>query len=120
MQITRTVFREDHEMLRTSARRFLERECVPKQVEWDKAGKVTSARVTVIRAHSPGEKAGLRVGDELVRIDDRDVVGMPHEELARILAADLSPEHPIEVYAFVGPRLIGEEVKVNWKFTYKP
>ena len=27
MQITRTVFRDDHEMLRTTVRRFLEREC---------------------------------------------------------------------------------------------
>jgi acyl-CoA dehydrogenase len=40
MQINRNVFRDDHEMLRTTARRFLEKECVPKQAEWDKAGKV--------------------------------------------------------------------------------
>lgn len=40
MQITRTVFRDDHEMLRTTVRRFLERECAPRQVEWDKAGRV--------------------------------------------------------------------------------
>jgi acyl-CoA dehydrogenase len=40
MQINRNVFRDDHEMLRTTAQRFLEKECVPKQAEWDKAGKV--------------------------------------------------------------------------------
>ncbi|WP_109481228.1 acyl-CoA dehydrogenase family protein [Paraburkholderia sp. C35] len=52
MQITRTVFRDDHEMLRTSARRFLERECVPKQAEWDKAGKVD--RETWLKAGREG------------------------------------------------------------------
>jgi acyl-CoA dehydrogenase len=36
----RTVFREDHEMLRETARRFIERECVPRQAEWDEAGRV--------------------------------------------------------------------------------
>ena len=36
----RSVFREDHEMLRTTVRRFLERECKPRQAEWDKDGKV--------------------------------------------------------------------------------
>ncbi|MCA0243476.1 MAG: acyl-CoA dehydrogenase family protein [Proteobacteria bacterium] len=39
MDIVRTVFREDHEMLRESARRFFERECVPRQAEWDRAGR---------------------------------------------------------------------------------
>ena len=38
MEIHRTVYREDHEMLRESARRFFERECVPRQAEWDKRG----------------------------------------------------------------------------------
>ena len=36
----RTVFREDHEMLRETARRFIERECVPRQAQWDEAGRV--------------------------------------------------------------------------------
>jgi acyl-CoA dehydrogenase len=36
----RSVFREDHEMYRETVRRFLERECIPKQAEWDKAGRV--------------------------------------------------------------------------------
>ncbi len=52
MQITRTVFREDHEMLRTSVRRFLEKECVPKQAEWDKAGRVD--RETWLKAGREG------------------------------------------------------------------
>jgi len=38
--IARTVYREDHEMFRVTARRFIERECVPRQAEWDKTGRV--------------------------------------------------------------------------------
>jgi len=38
--IARTVFREDHEMFRATVRRFVERECLPRQAEWDKAGCV--------------------------------------------------------------------------------
>ncbi|MFX1765786.1 acyl-CoA dehydrogenase family protein [Paraburkholderia sp. A1RI-2L] len=52
MHITRTVFRDDHEMLRTTARRFLEKECLPKQAEWDKAGKVD--RETWLKAGREG------------------------------------------------------------------
>ncbi|MBP8306491.1 MAG: acyl-CoA dehydrogenase family protein [Burkholderiaceae bacterium] len=40
MQIQRTVFREDHEMFRTTVRRFLEREAVPHMAEWNRAGRV--------------------------------------------------------------------------------
>ena len=36
----RTVYRDDHEMFRDTARRFIERECKPKQAEWDAAGRV--------------------------------------------------------------------------------
>lgn len=39
MNIHRTVYRKDHEMLRETARRFFERECLPRQAEWDKAGQ---------------------------------------------------------------------------------
>ena len=38
--ITRSVYREDHEMFRATARRFVERECLPRQAEWDAAGCV--------------------------------------------------------------------------------
>lgn len=36
----RSVFREDHEMFRTTVRRFFERECKPLQAQWDANGKV--------------------------------------------------------------------------------
>ena len=35
MQVQRNVYREDHEMFRETARRFLERECLPMQAAWD-------------------------------------------------------------------------------------
>lgn len=52
MQVHRTIFREDHEMLRETARRFFERECLPRQAEWDKAGQVD--RETWLKAGREG------------------------------------------------------------------
>lgn len=52
MDVTRTVYREDHEMLRESARRFFERECLPRQAEWDQAGCVD--RETWLKAGREG------------------------------------------------------------------
>ena len=40
MQITRTVYRDDHEQFRTTVRRFLEKEVVPNMPDWNRAGKV--------------------------------------------------------------------------------
>ena len=40
LSLPRSVFRDDHEMYRETARRFIERECLPRQAEWDQAGKV--------------------------------------------------------------------------------
>ncbi|UVL43250.1 acyl-CoA dehydrogenase family protein [Pseudomonas sp. B21-040] len=52
MHIQRSIFREDHEMLRETARRFFERECVPRQAQWDEAGKVD--RETWLKAGREG------------------------------------------------------------------
>jgi acyl-CoA dehydrogenase len=52
MQVTRDVYREDHEMFRATARRFVERECVPKQAAWDKAGRTD--RETWLKAGREG------------------------------------------------------------------
>ena len=50
--ITRTVYREDHEMFRVTVRRFVERECLPRQAEWDRAGCVD--RETWLKAGREG------------------------------------------------------------------
>ncbi|MFC4521435.1 acyl-CoA dehydrogenase family protein [Cupriavidus pinatubonensis] len=52
MQVIRNVYREDHEMLRETARRFFERECVPHQPAWDEAGRVD--RETWLKAGREG------------------------------------------------------------------
>ena len=50
--ISRNVYREDHEIFRSSVRRFLERECLPRQAAWDKAGQVD--RETWLKAGKEG------------------------------------------------------------------
>jgi alkylation response protein AidB-like acyl-CoA dehydrogenase len=40
VHIHRTVYRDDHELLRASARRFFERICVPRQAQWDADSQV--------------------------------------------------------------------------------
>jgi len=50
--ITRTVYREDHEMFRATVRRFVERECLPRQAEWDADGCVD--RETWLKAGREG------------------------------------------------------------------
>jgi alkylation response protein AidB-like acyl-CoA dehydrogenase len=52
VHIARTVYREDHEQFRATARRFLERECVPRQAQWDEAGVVD--RETWLKAGREG------------------------------------------------------------------
>ena len=48
----RSVYREDHEAFRQTARRFIEKECLPRQAEWDKAGRVD--RETWLKAGREG------------------------------------------------------------------
>ncbi|RCW69609.1 acyl-CoA dehydrogenase family protein [Pseudorhodoferax soli] len=52
MNVTRHVFRDDHEMYRETVRRFLQRECLPRQQAWDEAGQVD--RATWLKAGREG------------------------------------------------------------------
>ncbi|HMS80464.1 MAG TPA: acyl-CoA dehydrogenase family protein [Burkholderiaceae bacterium] len=52
MTFPRSVFREDHEQLRETVRRFLERECLPRQAQWDRDGRVD--RETWLKAGREG------------------------------------------------------------------
>ncbi len=48
----RSVFRDDHEMYRDTVRRFAERECKPRQAQWDRDGRVD--RETWLKAGREG------------------------------------------------------------------
>ncbi|WP_321916163.1 MULTISPECIES: acyl-CoA dehydrogenase family protein [unclassified Paraburkholderia] len=52
MNISRNVFREDHEQYRNTVSRFFERECVPRQEAWNAAGQVD--RETWLKAGREG------------------------------------------------------------------
>lgn len=52
MEVARDVFREDHEMFRTTVRRFVVKECVPKQDAWNDAGRTD--RETWLKAGREG------------------------------------------------------------------
>jgi acyl-CoA dehydrogenase len=52
LSFPRTVFREDHEQYRATVRRFVERECKPRQAAWDAAGRVD--RETWLKAGREG------------------------------------------------------------------
>ena len=48
----RQAYREDHEMLRATVRRFLDKECKPRQAQWDRDGRVD--RETWLKAGREG------------------------------------------------------------------
>jgi acyl-CoA dehydrogenase len=52
MEVIRRVYREDHEQFRSSARRFIDRECLSRQQAWNKDGKVD--RETWLKAGREG------------------------------------------------------------------
>lgn len=52
LTFARGVYRDDHEMFRETARRFIQRECKPRQAEWNQAGRVD--RETWLKAGREG------------------------------------------------------------------
>ncbi|MFJ4291872.1 acyl-CoA dehydrogenase family protein [Cupriavidus sp. NPDC089707] len=64
MNVSRNVFREDHEQYRTSVHRFFERECAPRQEAWNAAGIVDretwlkAGREGVLCVTTPAEYGG--------------------------------------------------------------
>ena len=52
LSFPRTLFRDDHEAYRETVRRFVARECLPRQAEWDEAGRVD--RETWLKAGREG------------------------------------------------------------------
>jgi acyl-CoA dehydrogenase len=64
MQVSRKVFREDHEAFRDTVRRFIERECLPRQAQWDADGRtdretwLKAGRQGLLCVTMPGEYGG--------------------------------------------------------------
>jgi acyl-CoA dehydrogenase len=52
MEVIRRVYREDHEQFRSSVRRFIDRECLPRQQAWNQEGRVD--RETWLKAGREG------------------------------------------------------------------
>ena len=48
----RAVFREDHEAYRETVRRFIDRECKPRQAEWDtaQANKTAESIMVIVKS----------------------------------------------------------------------
>ncbi|SFN02607.1 acyl-CoA dehydrogenase family protein [Variovorax sp. OV329] len=112
MHITRTVFREDHEMFRDTARRFLDKECLPRQAQWDEAGFVD--RETWLKAGREGllcvtlpEEYGGGGGD----FGHSTVF---NEEVARSGASGLGFGMHSDIIAPYILRIGNEEQKMKW------
>ncbi|KMZ12662.1 Butyryl-CoA dehydrogenase [Candidatus Burkholderia humilis] len=111
MQINRTVFRDDHEMLRDTARRFLQRECVPKQAEWDKAGRVD--RETWLKAGREGLLC-LTLPTEYGGGGDFGHAAVLNEEVQRLGVSGLGFSVHSDIIAPYIARLGNEEQKQRW------
>lgn len=112
MQINRTVFRDDHEMLRTSARRFLEKECLPKQAEWDKAGRVD--RETWLKAGREGLLCLTLPTEYGGGGGDYGHAAVMNEEVSRLNLSGLGFGVHSDIIAPYIARIGSEEQKQKW------
>ncbi|MFM0325282.1 acyl-CoA dehydrogenase family protein [Caballeronia glebae] len=112
MHINRTVFRDDHEMLRTTARRFFERECVPRQAEWDKAGRVD--RETWLKAGKHGLLCTSIPSEYGGGGGDFGHVAVLAEELARAGVSGPGFDVHSDIVAPYIARIGNEEQKQKW------
>jgi acyl-CoA dehydrogenase len=112
MKINRTVFRDDHEMLRETARRFLQRECVPKQAEWDKAGRVD--RETWLKAGREGLLCLTLPTEYGGGGGDFGHAAVLNEEIQRLGVSGLGFSVHSDIIAPYLARLGNEEQKQHW------
>lgn len=73
--------------------------------------------ITRVFSGSPAEKAGLRKGDILVKVDDLDVTATTLNEAVRIMRGDVGEPVVINVLrgdAFIDFTVLREVVHVNW------
>ncbi|MEM9140605.1 MAG: acyl-CoA dehydrogenase family protein [Pseudomonadota bacterium] len=110
--IPRTVFSEEHEMFRASARRFVDEEIVPHHAKWEKDGKVSrevwlAAGEAGLLCPSVPEEYGGPGGDFLMTV-------IVAEELAR--AGTTGPGFPLHS-EIVAPYILhygSEDQKRDW------
>ncbi|MEK7321193.1 MAG: acyl-CoA dehydrogenase family protein [Pseudomonadota bacterium] len=112
MQVQRNVYREDHEMFRETARRFLERECLPKQGAWDKAGKVD--RETWLKAGREGLLCVTLPTEYGGGGGDFGHSAVFNEELARVGVSGLGFGVHSDIIAPYIARIANEEQKQRW------
>ena len=112
MNVTRNVYRDDHEMYRTTVRRFLERECLPRQAQWDQAGMVDretwlkAGREGLLCASLPEEYGGAGA--------DFGFAAVFNEEVARSGASGLGFGMHSDIIAPYIFRVGNEEQKRRW------
>ncbi|MBK9200627.1 acyl-CoA dehydrogenase family protein [Candidatus Skiveiella danica] len=112
MQIERSVYREDHEIFRNTVRRFLERECMPHQDQWDRDGMASrevwrkAGREGLLCPMLPSEYGG---GD-----GDFGHSAVIAEELARAGVTGFSLGLHSDIVAPYINRLGTEEQKRRW------
>ena len=108
----RTVFREDHDMFREQARRFIEKEIVPNLHEWEKVGIVPktiwrkAGEIGLLCSTVPEEYGGAG--------GDRGHSAVMIEELARVNATAIGFTTHSEI---VAPYIVAygsEEQKLRW------
>lgn len=112
MDVIRNIFREDHEMLRQTARRFFERECVPRQAQWDKAGK--SDRETWRKAGQEGLLCVTLPTEYGGGGGDFGHAAVIHEEMHRAGVSGFSLSVHSDIVSPYIARLGTEEQKRRW------
>jgi alkylation response protein AidB-like acyl-CoA dehydrogenase len=112
VEVNRNVYREDHEQFRTSVRRFMERECVPRQEQWNEAGEVD--RETWLKAGREGLLCTTLPVEYGGGGGDFGHAAVIAEELARAGVGGLSIGLHSDIVAPYVNRLGTEEQKQKW------
>jgi acyl-CoA dehydrogenase len=110
--VHRTVYREDHEMFRSTVRRFIERECVPRQDAWNKAGRVD--RETWLKAGREGLLCASMAPEYGGCGGDFGHAAVVVEEIARAGLVGASFSLHSDIVAPYIERLGTEEQKMRW------
>ncbi|MGA7814975.1 acyl-CoA dehydrogenase family protein [Caballeronia sp.] len=112
MEVIRRVYREDHEQFRVSVRRFMERECAPRQQAWNKEGEVD--RETWLKAGREGMLCTTLPAEYGGGGGDFGHAAILAEELAYGGVSGLSIGLHSDIVAPYINRLGTEEQKMRW------